>query len=230
MADNVTVRARALPSAVAAVMTVALVAAVTARADSWLVRPVAADQARAKGLNIRLADLGASGWTGGPQAGQPSDQICPGYPAFHPKQSDLVVTGGAMSIFSRPDAYVDAQIVFLRTSRMVELDWTRSVESPKILGCLRSSAADFAGTDATVLSISRLALPALGRRSAGFRAVLEQRAEGGKTKLFVLDYAVAAQGRVELSVSQVAPYDRRAAAQALETRLLRVVLRRLASA
>jgi len=214
-----------VPLAVLATCACALAAAVAARADVWQVRIVPADQTRAKGIVLRLADLGP-GWTGGPQQATLSDEICPGYPAYHPKQSDLVVTGGAYSVFNSSGAYVDDQVVFLRTARMVALDWKRSIGSPSLIGCLRSSIGDFAGTSAKVLSVTRTSFPPLGRHSAAFRAVLQQHAAGA-AKRFILDFVAVVQGRAELSISQITPYGRRATAQALEVKVAKTLLRRL---
>ena len=52
-----------------------------------------ADQAAARAVVIRRADLGSSGWVGGPT--KPDLSSGPTCANYHPKVSDLVLTGAA---------------------------------------------------------------------------------------------------------------------------------------
>ena len=87
---------------VSAVVCAVLALAVTAGAlgDSYTVRYKAADQAAARAVVPRRADLGTTAqWKGGPAKPDLSSLTCPGY---RPKQSDLIVTGAAASEWTTP--------------------------------------------------------------------------------------------------------------------------------
>src|SRR6266480_2918024 len=85
----------------------------------------AVDQAAARAVLIRRADLGSSGWQGGPV--KPDLSTGPTCPNYHPKVSDLVVTGAAESIFHRSVFQLGNIVEILQTRRMVRLDWQRTV-------------------------------------------------------------------------------------------------------
>ena len=86
----------------------------------------AAGQAAANAAVMMRDDLNApAGWTGGPQKPDLSPPApCPG---FHPKQSDIVRTGVAQSIFRDSSGIsFDSEAQVVRSARMLRLDWKRS--------------------------------------------------------------------------------------------------------
>src|SRR5690349_24680665 len=66
----------------------------------------AADQANAKAAGVARSDLGP-GWTGG--ARKPSGPSTPSCGSWHPKQSDLVLTGEAESDFKQPGFEIESE-------------------------------------------------------------------------------------------------------------------------
>src|SRR5262245_6784630 len=76
-------------------------AALAAGGEKYQVRLNARDQAAARAVVLRRSDLGRSStaWVGGPQ--KPDLSPLPPCANFHPKVSDLVITGAAESRFAR---------------------------------------------------------------------------------------------------------------------------------
>jgi hypothetical protein len=113
-------------AAVASVVALTLVMA--ALADKEQVQLTAADQAFARAAVLTKADLGTVGsWTGG--AVKPDLTSSPPCTSFHPKQSDLVLTGAAETRFKEPGIEIDSEAQVLQTAQMVALDWQRVVAS-----------------------------------------------------------------------------------------------------
>src|SRR6185437_2234924 len=115
-----------------------LVAAAGAAAGKEQVQLTPADQALARTIVLRLADLGGSshGWSGGirKKAAPDTPLKCAG---FDPKQGDLVLTGKAESDFANTGLQFDSEVELLRTEQMVKLDWSRSIAAPSLVPCLR---------------------------------------------------------------------------------------------
>ena len=99
----------------------------------------AADQTLARSVVLKAADLGsASRWSGGVTAGDTTQpRSCSN---FHPRQSDLVITGDAQSDYTPTtgglEYHNEAQI--MQNAKMVRLDWQRNVLDPAALSCLRT--------------------------------------------------------------------------------------------
>src|SRR2546430_14281555 len=127
----------------------ATAAAVWAGDGKYQIRFNAADQAAARAVVIRASDLGSSGWQGGrvkPSLSDLSSGLsCPNY---HPKLSDLVITGAAGARYRRSAFEFDSVSEVLKTRRMVVLDWRRSVLVPGALPCLRRGAINGLGAGA----------------------------------------------------------------------------------
>jgi hypothetical protein len=120
----------------AAVLAVALVPVATASSppNKEQVRFTKADQAAARAAVVRKADLG-SGWGGGATKPDTSSKMsCPGY---EPKQSDLVLTGAAQTVWGRSGVQLQSIAQVLKSPAMVARDWQRTVVDPRALGCLR---------------------------------------------------------------------------------------------
>lgn len=180
----------------------------------------AADQARAKAIVLRQADLPA-GWKSEPASGGGGNLTCPG---FQPKQSDLTKTGHADSSFTRPGGLVftASTVGIFESVAQAQASWDRVVR-PGLLGCLASFVAN-AKTKASVVSQGTLAFPALSDRAAAFRVVAAIKAQSATFKAYV-DVVLEGSGRADVAmifVFVVAPPD-----PVLERRLAAAVAGRL---
>src|SRR5476649_2444565 len=99
----------------------------------------AADQTLARRVVLKAADLGsASHWSGGVTAADTTQpRSCSN---FHPRQSDLVITGDAQSDYTPTTGglqyHSEAQV--MQNANMVRLDWQRNVLDPAALSCLQT--------------------------------------------------------------------------------------------
>jgi hypothetical protein len=185
----------------------------------------AADQAAARATVVRRSDLGsAGGWTGGRV--KPDLSPPPSCPNYHPKQSDLVLTGAARSTYRRGALAIDNEAQVLRTRRMVQLDWQREVLVPGTIPCQRRALAKSLGPYASVVSFKRIAFPRVARYSTEFRALVDVRVPGSKTVRLVVDAVLIGRSRTEISLTMVAPAAERASLTAAERRLARTLVRR----
>ena len=182
----------------------------------------AADQAAARAAILRRSDLGP-GWSGGRK--KPDLSLGPTCPNYHPKQSDLVLTGAAESEFRRTGMDVDNEVQVLQTARMVSLDWQRAVLAPGALPCLRRDLAKGLGTTATIVSFRRLAFPKLTRYTAAFRVVVAVTISGTTIRV-VVDAVLVGRGRSEITLDVAAPAAVAAPLPAAERRLARKILAR----
>ena len=182
-----------------------------------------ADQAAARAVVMRRADLGSSGWQGGRvKPDLSSDVTCPN---FHPKVSDLVVTGAAESLFHRSVFQFGNIVEILQTRRMVRLDWQRSVLAPAAIRCLRQTIAKGLGSNAKLISFGKVPFPHLSAYSARFRAVVSVQAFGREARL-VTDIVFVLHGRTEITLNVAGPASAKRALSAAETRLARVLVSR----
>src|SRR5215475_5735118 len=113
------------------------------------------DQAAARAVVLRRTDLGSTGWQGGPV--KPDLSSTPNCPNFHPKVSDLVVTGAAQTTFQRSGLEFSSVAEVLKTRRMVRLDWRRSVVPRGAVPCLRRTLANGLPPGAKVVSFAKVA-------------------------------------------------------------------------
>lgn len=187
----------------AAAAAVALAVAGGALAAKEKVRLDAADQALARGAVLKQADLGpASAWTGG--ASKPdltSQPVCADY---HPKQSDLVITGAAASSFTATSLGLDisSQTTVLETARMVALDWKQSVEPPAAAGCVGTWLTKGAGVDAKLVSASRFGFPKVAPLTAGFRYLIDI-GKPGSVRYLIVDIVLTGKGRAEVDLTTI---------------------------
>lgn len=205
---------------------VALTAAVAAPAERGAkIRFNAADQAAARATVLRRSDLGStSGWTGGRI--KPDLSPGPTCPNYHPKQSDLVLTGAAASSYRRGGLALENKVQVLRTRRMVRLDWQREVLAPGAILCLRRDLARSLGSTSKVVSFRKIPFPSLARYTAMFRARIDVSVPGGKTAHLVLDMLLIGRSRTEISLSTLAPAAAQASLVAAERRLAQRMLGR----
>jgi hypothetical protein len=207
---------------VAALVALATAAVVAAGDGKEQIRFNPADQAAARAVVIRRSDLGASGWQGGRVKPDLSSLSCPNY---HPKVSDLVLTGAAQADFRRSGFEFDSAGQVLKTHRMVALDWRRSVLAPGAVSCLRTTLSKGLGTTAKVVSFAKLPFPRVGTYTAFFRAVIAVQAQG-RTVRVLADIVLAGRGRTELSLSVAGPAAAKTAISAAERRLARLLVSR----
>ena len=195
---------------------VALVVAVTALADDGGRAKVGlnpADQAAARAVMIRRADLRpACCWTGGPTKPDLSPLTCSNY---HPKQSDLVLTGAAAAVWEsgEPDHPLQfiSQAIVLQSARMVRLDWQRS--TPGYVSCLHSTLVkgwDQAGP------VKRIAFPHISPYADAVQVRLKPGVWG--------EFVAAGRGRTEIQLVAIGPTREFVAAGAL--RLARILVGR----
>jgi hypothetical protein len=176
----------------------------------------AADQAAARAVVLRRSDLGA-GWTGGRVKPDLTSQVsCASY---HPKVSDLVVTGAAQSQFRATGIVLANEVEVFRTAAMVDRDWRRSIV-PAAVPCLRHTLTKGLGTQAKVLSFGRISFPKVGTHSAAFRGIVVVSALG-QTVRVLLDIVLVGRGRTEISLDATAPAASARVVSAAERRLAR---------
>jgi hypothetical protein len=202
----------------AAVVTVLVVAASAAAGGpgKQKIELNAADQAAARAVVLRRSDLG-EGWTGGrTKPDLTSTLSCPSY---HPKVSDLVVTGAASSEFQRTGLAFASEVELFRTATMVDRDWRRSIV-PAAAPCLRQTLTKGLGGRATVVSFRRIAFPKVTAHTAAFRGIVEVSALG-QTVRVVLDVVFMGKGRTEMTLEATAPAAVAHAVSATERHLAR---------
>jgi hypothetical protein len=181
----------------------------------------AADQAAARRVVLRRSDLGP-GWTGGRVKPDLTSQVsCASY---HPKVSDLVVTGAAESQFRSTGFVLANEVEVFRTAAMVDRDWRRSIV-PAAVPCLRRTLTKGLGTQAKVLSFGRIPFPKVGTHSAAFRGIVAVSALG-QTVRVLLDIVLVGKGRTEISLDATAPAAAARAVSSTERRLARTLAAR----
>jgi hypothetical protein len=207
----------------AAVVALLVLAAGAAAADpgKQKVELNAADQAAARRVVLRRSDLGP-GWTGGRVKPDLTSQVsCASY---HPKVSDLVVTGAAESQFRGTGIALANEVEIFRTAAMVDRDWRRSIV-PAAVPCLRRTLTKGLGAQAKVLSFGRIPFPKVGTHSAAFRGIVVVSALG-QTVRVLLDIVLVGRGRTEISLDATAPAASARVVSAAERRLARKLVAR----
>ena len=183
---------------------------------------LAADQAAARAAVLRLSDLGP-GWTGGPT--KPSPSSTPDCAGWHPKQSDLVLTGTAAARFKHPGLEVASDAQVLRTARMVQLDWQRTAVAPQAMACMRSSLAKQSPANAKVVAVKRLSFPQIATYTVAYRVTINVSTAGTTVPVWS-DLVLFGRGRTELELTVIAPAAGAATLVAAESRLARLLVAR----
>jgi len=206
----------------AAALLLALVAAQAALAESPVTRFTLADQAAAKAVVLKAADLG-TGWKGG--LSKPTVDGPPACAGWNPKQSDLVITGAAESQFTAQGLMAFSGVQLYKTTRMIALDWQRTVVHPRMPNCLARDFAADAGEGVRVVSMKRLPFAKIAPYAARFRLLLEY-TEGETVRVF-FDIVLVGRGRTAISLGFMAPYAGRAEVEVAELRLAKLLLARI---
>ena len=180
-----------------------------------------ADQARARAMLLRQSDL--PGFQRQPSSGADPHLSCPGL-----DESDLTVTGDAEApTWSASVIFVTSSSTVYATRADAATSWRRGT-SPAGTRCLREELGrEFGRQGVGVVSLRRIAFPALAQRSAAYRLTLTGQAQGQTVNAYV-DFIVLGQGRAIAGLvvgSAVVKPDRPA-----EVRLARTVAARMATA
>jgi hypothetical protein len=185
------------------------------------------DQASAATAVMARDDLTApAGWTGGPQ----KPDLKPPSPCsgFRPRQSDLVRTGVAQSIFSSAQGIsFDSEAQVVQTARMLQLDWRRTVLAPQVPVCLRARMLrEISASKRTFVAFGRLAFPKVTPRTVAYRVIYDDRASAGKVRRFT-DLVFVGMSRTELFVGTTAPLSQASYVAPAEERLVRRLVARI---
>ena len=137
----------------------------TAASTDPVERHTKADQARARAVMLRAADLGP-GWKSVPVN---ENVQCR---AFHPDESDLIETGEANRIFDAGGARVGSSATVFKTRAQAAASWKRTVK-PAALNCALEGLRESLPVGATVRvrTLSRFSFPRVAPRTAGLRLV-----------------------------------------------------------
>ena len=204
----------------------ALLLAGVAVADKEQIHLTAAGQAAARAAVMQRADLGgASGWTGGSK--KPDLSSGTGCTNFEPKQSDLVLIGAAETIFKHPGVEFDSEAQVLQTPAMVRLDWQRTVLAPEVMPCLKSNLQKQLTPAERLVSVRRIAFPAISAYTRAYRTTVDVTASSGTVRVFV-DLVLVGRGSTEITLTTTAPLVAEAAVRAAEVRLARILAARAA--
>jgi hypothetical protein len=187
---------RALVAGVAAIVALVFVAAVFASDPTKeQIARTRAGNAEAAALVLKKRDLPS--WVGGRAKPDLSSSLhCSNYA---PKQSDLVLIGAADSRWAKGTTSLDSQTAVLRTPRMVQLDWKRTVADPHVLPCLREAfvrQAKPAGEK--LISLRWIPIPRFGAFSKEYR--LKMALSQTPAVRITIDALVFGAGRDELSL------------------------------
>ncbi len=164
-----------------------------------------AGQAAARVAVVRGTDLEPAGaWKGGTKKVTKADLAPLSCPGFHPKVSDLVVTGAADSTWTYGPNSLESLAVVLRTADMVRSDWARSVRTSGAAACAASSLGKFAGANVKVVSYGKVSFPRVAPFTTAFRFALALTTQGVTIPL-VVDTVLVGKGRTELTLTSGGP-------------------------
>ena len=202
----------------------ALLLAGGAMADKEQIHLTAAGQKAARAAVLQRADLGAAtGWTGG--AKKPDLSPGTGCANFNPKQSDLVLIGAAETVFKHTGVEFDSEAQVLQTPAMVRLDWQRTVLSPQVLPCARSTFQKHLTASERLISVRRVAFPAVSAYTHAYRVIVAVTSGSVTIRIFV-DLVLIGRGSTEITLTTTAPLLAEPAVRAAEVRVARILVAR----
>jgi hypothetical protein len=187
--------------ALAALAVLASEASATAGKNSYTVRTTPAGQAAARAVVLRASDVG-SGWKGGPV--KPDLSVDPPCANFHPRYSDLVVTGAAATHYLQPGLAVRSDVAILRTPKMVALDWRRTYGTARYIACARTNLRKLQSKTTHVVALRRLSFPHIATYSSAYRATLDVKTKAGTVPVAV-DILAFGSGRTEVVMTTTMP-------------------------
>jgi hypothetical protein len=198
-----------------------VLAGAAAAADVWPKRQLnAADQAFAKRSVLHQSDfVPGSGWTSAStngssgSAGEPA--ACRGS-SF--SDQGRVITGKAESSFKAPGFQVWSWAEVMQTVDMVRRD-VRAASDAALMKCMRASFEQELPQGSQLVSVRKLAWPAVGDWRVAFRALVDVAVQGTTVRLQV-DMVLVQNKRAEITLMQLAPAAISAMAKAGEQRLV----------
>jgi len=191
---------------------------------------LAARVATARRSDLRRAGIQpASGWKGGPVKVDNS----PGPPCanFHPKESDLVQTGQARTVWHHGELLtIESEADVLKTPEMVRHDWNRNIDARGFVPCLQSIVATGLPAGVRLVWFDRIRLHHIAPYAAGFRAVLAATIHGHPVYESD-DFLAFGRNRTELTLftvrARLGPPPQGHRATPGEVRLARILLSRV---
>jgi hypothetical protein len=171
--------------------------------DANRVHMTRADQVAAHAVMLRQADVGDPAlWESGAETPNVSSALrCPD---FHPKVSDIVVTGAAAMRYRQPGLVMHSVSEVFGTARMVDLTWQRAAASPHYVDCVRTFARRSLTSDERFRSFQRLTVPHIGTHSEGFRTLVDVATGDGPVPV-VIDTLRTTSGRTQISLTTMVP-------------------------
>jgi hypothetical protein len=193
---------RVTSAVVVAVLAAALVSTAIAGAEeNYQFEYNAADQTAARAVALRRPDL-ALGWKGGFKKVRKSDLAPLTCRNYHPKVSDLVITGAADAVWQNAGtgSYAESSVNVLQTADMVRLDWQRSMAPAAARDCLASDLAKNLDPSQKLTSFKKVGFP----RTASYRVAFEGTVVENHVPVTIYLVGVG-RNRTELSLFLVGP-------------------------
>jgi hypothetical protein len=211
-----------LAAAATAALLFLLVLASAAAADREQVKLTRSGQRAAHTAVLKRSDLHGA-WTGTAKKPVINSEI--GCPGFHPKQSDLVVVGAAETDWRSAHAHFDSTAQVLKTPRMVQLDWKRTVRAPKVLPCLHRNVLMSLASTERLSFVTRLPVKHFAPFVHLYRSVVVVGPPKKRVPILI-DSLLIGKGRTEITLTTTALYSARHSVMRTELRLGRALARR----
>jgi hypothetical protein len=157
----------------------------------------AADQTSARRAVTARTDLGSGAWTGGLR--KPDLSAAQTCADFHPKQSDLVLTGAAESEWSDNVLRIETEAQILKTPAMVAADWRRTVLAPGAIPCMQSHLVKELGAGVTFVSFRRVLFPPVATNAQAFVLLSDVKTATKKVRV-AIEVVLIGHGRTELTI------------------------------
>jgi hypothetical protein len=184
----------------------------------------AADQAAAKSAVIQKADLNTAGWTGGAKA--PDLSPAPTCPNYHPKQSDLVLTGAAETDWKNVGLEIDTEAQVLKSEGMVALDWQRTVADSAAIACTQTHVKqNLSSGSVKFISFKRVVFAKIGKYSRAYLTTIDVTSNGTTVPITVEDVLIANK-RTEFTITSTTAKAEQATVAAADVRLAKMLVAR----
>jgi hypothetical protein len=186
---------------VAAVLALTVVAAASAAKGDPKKVILPAVQAKAKAINVKLADLTAgTGWTAKPSSPSGSSPRCSYYT---PDQSDLTENGDASSPeFTLPSSsFVSSSTSIFQSAAQGRTGYARVIQ-PLLPRCLGDIFRKGTGhpSEVTIVSAAATKFPQLAERTNAYRVVADFKTSPKVTIRVYLDFVAMNRGKVDLVI------------------------------
>ncbi|MGN6796609.1 MAG: hypothetical protein ACTHKS_00510 [Gaiellaceae bacterium] len=189
------------------------------------IRFTKADQAAAKRSVARRSDLGSGSWTGG--FVKPDLSAAPTCANFHPRQSDLVLTGAAETAFDNQGFRIQSEAQVLKTHAMVLADWRRTVLAPTAIPCLKTHLVKELGTGVTFVSFRRVIFAPVATMVEAYTLLVDVATSTGKVRV-AIEVVLIGRNRTELTLISTAPNAAQKVVAQADVQLARAMVSRTA--